>query len=91
VLALGATMVIFDPDLSGARRVQLLSDLTETALEEEKSEREGIDARYSLTFDEAASGKLMIAVTPATEVAIDEGGENWRSSAFSRPQGRSDQ
>jgi hypothetical protein len=91
VLAFGATMVIFDPDLSGARRVQMLSDLIETALEEEKSEGEGIDARYSLTFDEAASGKLMIAVTPATEVAIDEGGENWRSSAFSRPGDRSDQ
>ena len=90
VLALGATMVIFDPDLPVERRVQLLSDLAATALEEGASEGEGINARYSLTFDEAATGKLMIAVTPTTEVAIGKVRPNWRSSALDCPGYRSD-
>lgn len=90
VLALGATMVIFDPDLPVGRRVQLLSDLTETALEEGESEGEGINARYSLTFDEAASGKLMIAVTSTTEVATGKVRPNWRSSALHCPRYGSD-
>ena len=90
VLVFGATMVIFDPDLPVGRRVQLLSDLTETALEEGESEGEGINARYSLTFDEAASGKLMIAVTPTTEVATGKVRPKWRSSALDCPGYRSD-
>ena len=90
VLAFGATMVIFDPDLPVGRRVQLLSDLTETALEGGESEGEGIAARYSLTFDEAASGKLMIAVTPTTEVATSKVRPKWRSSALDCPGYRSD-
>ena len=90
VLALGATMVIFDPDLPVERRVQLLSDLAATALEEGASEGEGIDARYSLTFDEAASGKLMIAVTSTTEVATGKVRPNWRSSALHCPRYGSD-
>ena len=90
VLALGATMVIFDPDLPVERRVQLLSDLAATALEEGASEGEGIDARYSLTFDEAASGKLMIAVTSTTEVATGKVRPSWRSSALHCPRYGSD-
>jgi len=83
-------MVIFDPDLPVRRRVQLLSDLTETALEEGGTEGEGINARYSLTFDEAASGKLMIAVTPTTEVATGKVRPKWRSSALDCPRYGSD-
>ena len=90
VLALGATMVIFDPDLPVERRVQLLSDLTETALEGGESEGEGINARYSLTFDEAASGKLMIAVTSTTEVATGKVRPKWRSSGLHCPRYGSD-
>ena len=90
VLALGATMVIFDPDLPVERRVQLLSDLAATALEEGASEGEGIDARYSLTFDQAASGKLMIAVTSTTEVATSKVRPKWRSLALHCPRYGSD-
>lgn len=64
VLTVRATMMIFDPDVPAARRTRLLSDMTAEALDLGKSKGEGIDARYSLIFDEATDGRLSIAVTP---------------------------
>ena len=64
VLMLGATMVVVDPQLPAVRRVQLLSDLITEVLDTGSSENEGVNARYTLVFDEAASGMLHITVTP---------------------------
>jgi hypothetical protein len=64
VLMLGATMVVVDPQLPAVRRVQLLSDLITEVLDTGSSENEGVNARYTLVFDEAASGMLSITVTP---------------------------
>lgn len=65
VLVLGATIVIVDPRLPAERRVQLLSDLTNTALDSGRSEESGMDAKYAATFDESASGLMTITVVPA--------------------------
>jgi len=65
VLALGATVVVFDPRLPAGRRVETLSELTNTALEKGKSEATGLDARYWATYDEAAGGMISISVVPA--------------------------
>jgi hypothetical protein len=43
-----ATMVNFDPELQPGRRQELLSNLTEAALAQGSSERDGIQAQYSL-------------------------------------------
>jgi hypothetical protein len=72
VLTLGATMVIFDPQLAAEPRARLLSELTTSALDTGKSEDNGVDARYSLVFDEAASGILSITVTPIGRRATDD-------------------
>ena len=64
VLMLGATMMVVDPQLPAVRRVQLLSDLITEVLDTGWSENEGVNARYTLVFDEAASGMLNITVTP---------------------------
>lgn len=65
VLALGATVVIVDPRLPADKRVHLLSDLTNTALDSGRSEAMGIDAKYVATFDETANGLITITVVPA--------------------------
>jgi hypothetical protein len=64
VLMLGATMVVVDPQLPAVRRVELLSDLITEVLDTGWSENEGVNARYTLAFDEAASGMLNMTVTP---------------------------
>jgi hypothetical protein len=71
VLMLGATMVVVDPQLPAVRRVQLLSDLIIEVLDTGSSENEGVNARYTLVFDEAASGMLNIMVTPLTSSTGD--------------------
>lgn len=65
VLAFGATMVVFDPQLPAERRVQLLSDLTNTALSAGRSEASGRNARYSIIFDETAGGSIKVTAVPA--------------------------
>jgi hypothetical protein len=65
VLALGATVVAVDPKLPADQRVQLLSDLTNTALDLGQSEASGVDAKYVATFDEAAGGLITIIIIPA--------------------------
>ncbi len=65
IQALGATVVIFDPRLSADKRVSLLSDLTNSALEIGQSEAAGLDVHYSAIFDDAASGMLTVTVVPA--------------------------
>jgi len=64
VLVFGATTVIFDPRLTPERRVQLLSDSMELALLTDMSEEDGLDARYGLSYDQAAGGVFVIVVTP---------------------------
>jgi hypothetical protein len=66
VLVFGASIVVFDPDLLPDRRVQLLSDTVERALTTGTSEESGLAADYALKFDEAASGLLVIVITPRT-------------------------
>jgi hypothetical protein len=61
---LGATMEIVDPALQSDRRSKLLSDLARTALRDGKSEGTGINAHYSLAFDQGADGLLTISVVP---------------------------
>jgi hypothetical protein len=68
VLALGATMAASDPRLEAESRVELLSDLSATALDTGLSRGERLDAQYSLTFDEAANRLLHITVMPAGRV-----------------------
>ena len=62
--ALGATMEIIDPELQPERRSKLLSDMARTALRDGKSEDNGINAHYSLAFDQGADGLLTISVVP---------------------------
>lgn len=69
--ALGATMVVFDPKLEAESRIELLTDLSTTALDSHKGEGEGVEAQYALTFDEAASGLLRMTVTPAERTGVD--------------------
>ena len=71
MLALGATMVVFDPTLEAESRIELLTDLSATALDSGKGEGVGVEAQYSLTFDEAASGLLRMIITPAEQVELD--------------------
>jgi hypothetical protein len=66
VLALGATMVTFDPELPPSWRVALLSDLMVSVLDTGKSEGQGIEGHYFLSFDPAANGLLSIAITAIT-------------------------
>jgi hypothetical protein len=42
----------------------LLSDLARTALRDGRSEGTGINAHYSLAFDQGADGLLTISVVP---------------------------
>jgi hypothetical protein len=60
----GATMVIFDPELTSGRRNELLSSLVEAALTTGSSGRDGIGAHYSLEYDKGADGLLVIKVVP---------------------------
>jgi hypothetical protein len=60
--SLGATMELVDPTLQPERRFKLLSDLAGTALRDGESEGTGIDAHYSLAFDQGADGLLTITV-----------------------------
>jgi hypothetical protein len=62
--ALGATVEIFDPELQPNERSRLLSDLPETALRDGQSEGNGINAHYSLAFDQGADGLFTITVVP---------------------------
>jgi hypothetical protein len=62
--ALGATMEIVDPELQPDRRSRLLSDLPGAALREGRSDGKGINAHYSLAFDQGADGLLTISVVP---------------------------
>ena len=72
VLPLGATMAVLDPALAATRRVQLLSDLMTEVLDTGRSEDEGAGARYTLVFDEAASGVLAVTVTPLNSGSGDD-------------------
>jgi hypothetical protein len=65
VLALGATVVVVDPRLPAEQRVELLSDLTNTAIDRGQSEATGMDAKYAAIFDDAAGGLIRITVVPA--------------------------
>lgn len=60
----GATMAIFDPELQPDRRDKLLSDLVETALMTGSSGQDGIDAQYSLAFDQGADGLFVMTIVP---------------------------
>lgn len=64
VLALGATVVVYDPQIKAQSRVELLSNLTNKALDQGKSEARGLDAVYSAVFDANADGILEIVVSP---------------------------
>jgi hypothetical protein len=62
-LALGATIVVFDPRALSDRRVQVL-DLIRTALDTGTSALEGVEALFAAAFDQAASGTLVVVVIP---------------------------
>jgi hypothetical protein len=62
--ALSATMETVDPALQPDTRSRLLSDLAGTALREGRSDGKGINAHYSLAFDQGADGLLTISVVP---------------------------
>jgi hypothetical protein len=64
IAALRATMEIFDVKLQPSRRSKLLSDLPGMALRDGHSEDSGINAHYSLAFDQGANGLLAITVVP---------------------------
>jgi hypothetical protein len=83
VLAFGATMVTFDPQLPPNWRVALLSDLMVTVLDTGTSEGQGIEGRYLLTFDEAANGLLSIAITPQLPAQFGGGWRLYPSAHFS--------
>lgn len=70
MLTLRATMMIFDPNVSAERRNQLLSKMTAAALDTGEGKDEGADARYSLIFDEATSGRLSITVIPMNQRSV---------------------
>ena len=57
-------MEIFDAELQPDRRSRLLSDLPGTALRDGQSEGDGINAHYSLAFDQGADGLLTITIVP---------------------------
>ncbi|WP_230530861.1 hypothetical protein [Microvirga roseola] len=64
VLSLGATVVSFDPGLPAEKRVELISELTNDALDKGQSEASGQDATYAATFDRQTDGRIAITVTP---------------------------
>jgi hypothetical protein len=61
---LAATSRNFDPLLAAEERGGLIAGLITAALATGRSEGNGIDAHYALTYDEGADGLLVITVLP---------------------------
>jgi hypothetical protein len=61
-MTLAATMIVFDPALQPQQREALTTSLTDAVLSTGHGEGDGIDARYSATFDEGADGLLVLTV-----------------------------